>query len=307
MSFESDPHTPVLYKEVLTSLLPIEDRRPSPSNATGRVGSQIIDGTVGAGGHAMGVLEHTAPKGELLGLDRDPVALPLAQQRLARFRGRVHLVQGSFRDITTHASAIGWERVDGILLDLGVSSMQLSAPERGFSFRSEGPLDMRFDPGQQRTAADLVNDLPEADLADLIYEFGEERRSRRIAKAIVKARPIEDTDTLAEVVARAAPTRSRRIHPATRTFQALRIAVNDELTAIQEALPQCVELLRPGGRLVVIAFHSLEDRIVKHFMLAEAKVPSLRLTHKRPIRATEQETEINRRARSARLRTAERV
>ena len=258
----------------------------------------------------MGVLEHTAPEGELLGLDRDPVALPLAQQRLARFGGRVHLLQGSFREIQTHASAIGWDTVDGILLDLGVSSMQLSAPERGFSFLSDGPLDMRFDPDQETTAAVLVNDLPETELADLIYEYGEERRSRPIAKAIVNARPIDDTTTLAGVVAKAAPTRSRRIHPATRTFQALRIAVNDELNALQEALPQCLELLKPGGRLAVIAFHSLEDRIVKRFMRAESRdrePPSMRLVHKRPIRASQQELDSNPRARSARLRTGERI
>ena len=270
----------------------------------------------------MGVLEHTAPEGELLGLDRDPVALPLAQQRLARFGGRVHLMQGSFRDIKTHALAIGWERVDGILLDLGVSSMQLSAPERGFSFRSEGPLDMRFDPGQERKAAHLVNDLPEVELADLIYAYGEERKSRRIARAIVKSRPIVDTSALAEVVKKAARTRSRRIHPATRTFQALRIAVNDELTSLEEALPQCVELLKPGGRLSVIAFHSLEDRIVKRFMRDESKErvhqpdqpelegghrAKLKLVNRRPIRATQQELESNPRARSARLRTAERI
>ncbi len=224
---------------MLTSLLPIEDRLPPPSNVTGRVGSRIIDGTVGAGGHAMGVLEHTAPEGELLGLDRDTVALPLAQQRLARFGSRVHLVQGSFRNIKTHAAALEWEEVDGILLDLGVSSMQLSAPERGFSFKADGPLDMRFDSDQELMAVDLVNDLPETDLADLIYEYGEERKSRRVARAIVRARPINDTSALADVVAGAVRSRSRRIHPATRTFQALRIAVNDELAALEEALPQC--------------------------------------------------------------------
>jgi 16S rRNA (cytosine1402-N4)-methyltransferase len=270
----------------------------------------------------MGVLEHTAPEGELLGLDRDTVALPLAQQRLARFGGRVHLVQGSFRDIQTHAASIGWERVDGIMLDLGVSSMQLSAPERGFSFRGEGPLDMRFDPNQELTAADLVNDLPEPDLANLIYEFGEERKSRRIAKAIVRARPINDTGALAAVVASAARSRSRRIHPATRTFQALRIAVNDELAALEEGLPKCIELLRPGGRLVVIAFHSLEDRIVKRFMRDESKdrvvqihdpeavieqPARVRLANRRPIRANEEELKNNPRARSARLRVAERI
>ena len=270
----------------------------------------------------MGVLEHTAPEGELLGLDRDTVALPLAQQRLARFGGRVHLVQGSFRDIKSHAASIGWERVDGILLDLGVSSMQLSAPERGFSFQSDGPLDMRFGKDQELTAADLVNDLPEPDLANLIYEFGEERKSRRIARAIVRARPINDTGDLADVVASAARSRSRRIHPATRTFQALRIAVNDELAALEEALPKCIELLRPGGRLAVIAFHSLEDRIVKRFMRDESKdrvdpihepeaalehPARVRLANRRPIRASEEELKSNPRARSARLRVAERI
>jgi 16S rRNA (cytosine1402-N4)-methyltransferase len=270
----------------------------------------------------MGVLEHTAPDGELLGLDRDSVALPLAQQRLARFGGRVHLVQGSFRDIKTHAASIGWQSVDGILLDLGVSSMQLSAPERGFSFQSDGPLDMRFSSDQELTAADLVNDLPEQDLADLIYEFGEERKSRQIAKAIIKARPINDTGSLAAVVAGAARSRSRRIHPATRTFQALRIAVNDELSALEEALPKCLDLLKPGGRLVVIAFHSLEDRIVKRFMRDESKdrldpIPgpdatlerpaTVRLASRKPIRASEEELNNNPRARSARLRVAVRI
>ena len=270
----------------------------------------------------MGVLEHTAPDGELLGLDRDTVALPLAQQRLARFGGRFHLVQGSFRDIQTHAESIGWEGVDGILLDLGVSSMQLSTPERGFSFQSDGPIDMRFGPDQELTAADLINDLPEQDLADLIYEFGDERKSRRIARAIVRARPIEDTSSLAAVVAGAARSRSRRIHPATRTFQALRIAVNDELAALEEALPQCIELLRPGGKLVVIAFHSLEDRIVKRFMRNESKDRAdqnqfpeaalkqparVRLARRKPIRASDEEVNNNPRARSARLRVAERI
>jgi 16S rRNA (cytosine1402-N4)-methyltransferase len=270
----------------------------------------------------MGVLEHTAPEGELLGLDRDTVALPLAQQRLARFGSRVHLVQGSFRDIKTHAAVLDWEEVDGILLDLGISSMQLSAPERGFSFRADGPLDMRFDSDQELMAADLVNDLPETDLADLIYEYGEERKSRRVARAIVRARPINDTGALADVVAGAVRSRSRRIHPATRTFQALRIAVNDELAALEEALPQCVDLLRPGGRLAVIAFHSLEDRIVKRFMRDEAKdrvgeahepdtafkrTARVRLINRRPIRASEEEVKNNPRSRSARLRALERI
>ena len=307
---------------MLSSLLPDEDRLPSPSNATGRVGSQVIDGTVGAGGHASGVLGQSAPEGELLGLDRDSVALPLAQQRLARFGERVHLVHGSFLDIKQHALAIGWTRVDAILLDLGLSSMQLADPERGFSFRMDGPLDMRFDREQGQTAADIVNGYEEADLADLIYRFGEERQSRRIARAIVGSRPLSSTEALAELVAGVVKGKPRRIHPATRTFQALRTAVNDELGVLQESLPVCVDLLRPGGRLAVIAFHSLEDRIVKRFMRTESEdcicppdqpactcdhKATLRRVTRRPIRPQQEELDRNPRARSARLRVAERL
>lgn len=313
-----EPHTPVLYQQVLSAL----DPKP---------GSRIIDGTIGAGGHAQGILERSAPGGELLGLDRDSVTLPLARQRLARYRERVHLRHGTFREIRDHAAAVGWEQVDGVLLDLGLSSMQLDDPSRGFSFQAEGRLDMRFDPEQELDAEELVNRMPERELADLIASYGEEPQARRIARAIVANRPMETTLRLADVVASAAwrgsrsrsgrgQAQARRIHPATRTFQALRIAVNDELAALEQALPEAVELLRPGGRLVVLAFHSLEDRVVKRFMreasrdsadmpagLIFSKPARLRLLTRKPIRPEPEEIESNPRARSARLRAAERL
>lgn len=302
-------HTPVLYQEVLSAIQPSAE-------------SLIIDGTVGAGGHALGILERSAPDGALLGLDRDPVTLPLAQQRLARFGARLHLRHGSFRHLTDHARAIGWEAVDGVLLDLGLSSLQLDDPQRGFAFRHDGPLDMRFDPTSGASAADLVNRLPEDELADLIYRYGEERQSRRYARAIVAARPIRTTGELAELIVRAHRGRRGRTHPATRTFQALRIAVNDELSALEQALPQAVQLLRRGGRLVVIAFHSLEDRIVKRFLREESQnqlcppdgkngsvesTARLCLIQRKPVRPSEEEIQRNPRARSARLRVAERI
>ena len=272
----------------------------------------MIDGTVGAGGHAEGILERSAPSGQLLGLDRDSVALPLALQRLERFGSRLQLRHGSFRDLSAHAAAVGWQAVDGVLLDLGLSSMQLADPRRGFSFQAEGRLDMRFDPGEELEAAELVNRLPEPELADLIARYGEDPRARRIASAIVRARPLQTTTQLAEVVARAVRSRGRRTHPATRTFQALRIAVNEELTALEEALPQAVELLKPGGRLVVIAFHSLEDRLVKRFcreasLSTEERPARLRRITRKPVRAEPEEVERNPRARSARLRAAEKI
>ncbi|MGH2620886.1 MAG: 16S rRNA (cytosine(1402)-N(4))-methyltransferase RsmH [Anaerolineales bacterium] len=294
-----EPHTPVLYQQVLSAL------DPQP-------GCRIIDGTIGAGGHAEGVLERSAPSGQLLGLDRDPVALPLALQRLERFGSRLQLRQGSFRDLSAHAAAVGWQAVDGVLLDLGLSSMQLADPRRGFSFQAEGRLDMRFDPGEELDAAELVNRLPESELASVIARYGEDPQARRIARAIVAVRPLQTTTQLAQVVARAVRSRGGRTHPATRTFQALRIAVNEELTALEEVLPQAVELLKPGGRLVVIAFHSLEDRLVKRFcreasLSTEAGPARLRLITRKPVRAEPEEVERNPRARSARLRAAEKV
>lgn len=299
-------HTPVLFNQVLSAL------SPGP-------GSRIIDGTVGAAGHAIGILEASAPDGELLGLDKDPTALEIARARLAGYASRVHLRQGSFADIASHAQAVGWEAVQGVLLDLGLSSLQIADPDRGFSFQAHGPLDMRFDPSQTKTASDLVNHLDEERLADILRKFGEEPKAGRIARAIVRARPIEHTQELAELVTRVVGKRKRRIHPATRTFQALRIAVNDELNTLETGLAQAVQILAPEGKLVVISFHSLEDRMVKRFFRAESRectcppelpvctcdaTPRLEIVTRKPIRPDENEIERNPRARSARLRVA---
>ena len=287
--------------------------------------SALIDGTLGAGGHTAALLDHGVR--EVLALDCDPQALALARANLAPYGDRVHIVHASYTEMADEAARLGWQGVDAILLDLGVSSMQLDTPERGFAFRSEGPLDMRFDPsgsgGSRPTAADLVNTLDEHDLADLFFHYGEERDSRRLARAIVRERPYSTTQELAAVIEQAAPRRhDQKIHPATRVFQALRIAVNDELAGIEQVLPQAVRLLRPGGRLAVIAFHSLEDRIVKDaFRLASTdcicppKMPictcghhaSVRLITRKPITASEAEIAQNPRSRSAKLRVVEKL
>lgn len=300
-------HQPVLYHEIIHALHPF-----SPG--------LYIDGTVGAGGHAWGVLDACQPEGRLLGLDLDPQALEIANQRLSIFNPRVTLVQASYATLLQHMGRLGWQHVNGILLDLGVSSIQLDRPERGFSFLNDGPLDMRFGPGQPTTAEEMVNTLPEVDLADLIWRYGEESQSRRIARAIVDARPLRTTHELAEVVSQATGGRRGRLHPATRTFQALRIAVNQELQTIESVLPLAVEALVPGGRLAVITFHSLEDRIVKQFIRRESKdciCPPEQLDctcqykasiidiTRHPIVATEKEKLENPRARSAHLRIAE--
>ncbi len=295
-------HVSVLPAEVLAGLQP-------------RPGGRYIDGTLGGGGHAQALLAASAPDGRLLGIDADPAALAAAGARLAPFGGRVALAHGNFRAIGELARQHGFTQVDGILLDLGVSSHQLDTAERGFSFNADAPLDMRLDPTEGATAADLVNELPEIELADLIYRYGEERGSRRVARLIVEARrrhPIERTTELAEIVARALGGRHGKIHPATRTFQALRIAVNRELESLETALPQAVELLAPGGRLAVIAFHSLEDRIVKLFFRAESGYGGgvgdrLAIITKKPIEAGEAEARTNPRSRSAKLRVAERT
>ena len=303
------PHQPVLYHEVLKALQP-------------RPGGRYVDGTLGAGGHAFGVLEASSPDGLLLGLDVDPAALAIAAERLAPFGERALLRHGSYADLAAHLQAVGWDAVDGILLDLGVSSMQVDVAARGFSFRTDAPLDMRFDPSQPLTAADLVNTLDEAALADILWRYGEERHARRVARAIVRHRPLHTTRQLAEVVAAATRSGRRGMHPATRTFQALRIAVNRELDNLEAVLPQAVAALKPGGRLVVIAFHSLEDRIVKHFLRAESgycvcppemphcdcdRPARVRLLKPFPLRPTAEETARNPRARSARLRVAEKL
>lgn len=300
-------HIPVLLKPILEVLLPAE---------------RVIDGTAGAGGHSAALLEGGA--GALLALDLDPTAVELARQCLAPFGDRARVAHASYADMRAQAAGNGWsDGVDAILLDLGVSSMQVDTPERGFSFRADAPLDMRFNPTAfQQTAADLVNSLEPNDLANLIYEYGEERDSRRIARAIAAARPLHTTAELAAVIARAVPHYRDSIHPATRTFQALRIAVNDELGVIERALPDALDLLRPGGRLAVISFHSLEDRLVKEtFKLAATdcicppKQPictcghhaSVRLLTRKPTVADDAEIAHNARSRSAKLRVVEKI
>jgi len=302
-------HLPVLYHETIHALSPHD-------------GGHYVDGTVGIGGHAGGILEASAPSGKLLGLDLDPQALTLAQKRLAPFGDRVTLKQASYTTLEGQLETLGWPAVDGIVLDLGVSSLQLDTVERGFSFRAAAPLDMRFNPGGYLTAADLVNGLPEKDLADIIYKYGEERKSRQIARAIIARRPVYTTTELADIVVKVVRPHKGQIHPATRTFQALRIATNDELQAVETILPQAIQVLAPGGRLAVISFHSLEDRIVKHFFRQESRdclcpprqpvctcdhQATIREISRRPIRPEATETLSNPRARSSRLRVAEKL
>jgi len=308
-------HEPVLLEEVLRHLAV-------------KPGGTYIDGTVGSGAHALALLREMGPKGRLLGIDRDEEAVRRTERRLsewgAKHGGDVLIVCASFADIADVARDSGFTRVDGVLLDLGISSDQIEAPDRGFSFRHEGRLDMRMSRSQQTTASDLVNRLDEAELESLIREYGEERQARRIAKAIVRRRrvaPIRTTRELSELVERAVGRRGR-IHPATRTFMALRIAVNDELAALERGLAGAVKVLNVGGRLGVISFHSLEDRIVKHFFREHAgrweslaaggqvwrgAEPPVRLVNRRPVCPSNAEQERNARSRSAKLRVAERV
>jgi len=308
---ESLPHQAVLYHEIIHAL------QPYP-------GGVYVDATLGAGGHAWGILQGSQPGGRLLGMDLDPQALDLAQQRLAPFGSRVTINQASYTTLNDQLAQLGWEGVNGIVLDLGISSMQVDTAARGFSFAADAPLDMRFDPQNPVSAADLVNRLPEQELANLIYRYGEERRSRQIARAIVNARPVHSTQQLAEIILKAygAERRKSHIHPATRTFQALRIEVNQELENLQSVLPQAVATLLPGGRLAVISFHSLEDRIVKQYFQHESRdcicpprqpictcghQALIKLLTRSPLRPTEQEVARNPRARSALLRIAEKL
>jgi len=302
-------HQSVLYQEIIHALQP-------------KRGAKYVDCTLGAGGHAWGLLDGSCPDGCLLGLDLDPQALALARQKLAPFGERAILVQASYQTLQHQLEKLGWSAVDGILIDLGVSSMQLDTAERGFSFLADAPLDMRFDPAGPTSAEDLVNELPEAELADILFRYGEERRARQVARAIVRARPLHTTGQLAQVVA-GATTSGRggeRGPPATRTFQALRIAVNDELGAVERALPVAIDLLRSGGRLAVISFHSLEDRIVKQTFKTEATdclcpprqpvctcghVARVRLVTRKPLRPADEEIAANPRSRSALLRVVE--
>lgn len=303
------PHLPVLYQHIILALRPTSPGR-------------YIDATIGAGGHARGILEESSPDGRILGFDLDPQALEIASQRLSDYPGRFTLVHASYTTLEEQLKLLGWGQVQGIVIDLGVSSMQLDRPEKGFSFLKDGPLDMRFDPAQGVTAAEMVNALAEKDLADLIYRYGEEKQSRRIARAICQNRPLHRTQELAAVVSQAVGKHGDRIHPATRTFQALRIEVNKELEGLEEFLPQAVRALSSGGRLAVISFHSLEDRIVKQYFRREStdclcpvSQPVCTCGHKasivevnrRPILAEEDEVRENSRARSARLRVAEKI
>jgi len=293
-------HVPVLLKEAIDFLAV-------------RRGGTYIDATVGLGGHSLEIAKRLGAPGHLIGLDKDPAALEIARKTLSPAVDRpdwptITLLHRSFAEIANDQRP---GTIDGILADIGVSSLQLEDAARGFSFQAEGPLDMRMDPRSERTAEQVVNHLDERELADVIYEFGEERRSRRIARAIVRSRPIRSTAHLADVISAAArPMNSeqRRIHPATRTFQALRIFVNRELDDLKALLEAAPRILKPGGRVVVISFHSLEDRIVKDaFREGGIKDKYYRVLTKKPVMASEEEQDRNPRARSAKLRAARRI
>jgi 16S rRNA (cytosine1402-N4)-methyltransferase len=299
MTKQSERHVPVLCKEAIEFLKV-------------RAGSTVMDCTLGMAGHASEVARLLGPDGHLIGFDRDPEAMVLAKAKLARVCNelgsqapRITLVGEAFSSVVRHVEP---GTVDGILADFGVSSLQLDEAHRGFSFMADGPLDMRMDTRTGPTAAQVVNEASERELADLIYEYGEERRSRRIARAIVRGRPVTTTGQLARIVAQAAPAMKQdRIHPATRTFQALRIYVNrelDEIKALMEAAPR---LLKPSGRLAVISFHSLEDRIVKDSLREGARQGIWEVLTKKPVTPGEEEMERNPRSRSAKLRAAERT
>ena len=302
-------HKPVLYKEIIHALQP-------------QSGGRYVDGTLGAGGHARGILEACTPDGQLLGLDVDPQALALSRETLAPYERRIHLVQASYTTLTKQLAALKWGFVDGIVLDLGASSMQFDNAERGFSFMQDGPLDMRFGSNAFQSAEDIVNTYDERDLADLIFRYGEDRDARRIAKAIVMNRPLRTTRELVAVIEKASPRRGDRTHPATQTFQALRIAVNEELASVESVLPQAVAGLRSGGRCAVISFHSLEDRIVKDYFREQSKElvnppyeriyeverkAVIEIINKKPIVASDEEVKDNPRARSAKLRVIEKL
>ena len=301
-------HVPVMLNEVVEGL-------------NIQRGGRYVDCTLGGGGHAAAILEESSPGGQLLGLDADPTAIATARERVREFRRDAILVNDNFKNLERICTAYGFRPVHGILFDLGMSSLQLQDSSRGFSFQRESPLDMRFSPEQKLTAADVVNTYTETALADLLYQYGEEPRSRVIARHIVRKRPVTTTLQLAKIVEQAVGGRGK-IHPATKTFQALRIAVNEELDNLKVALEQSVNLLGFGGRLVVVSFHSLEDRMVKVFMQQQARgcvcppsvpecvcghVPTLKLITRKPMTPGEAELEANPRSRSAKMRVAERV
>ena len=299
-------HIPVMLESCMKLM------QPAP-------GGIYADGTLGAGGHSEAILKASAPDGKLIAFDLDPAAIEIAQQRLAPFGDRVRIIQDSYTGIGRYTES---NSLDGFIVDLGVSSMQLDRSERGFSFLQDGPLDMRFSPQQPVSAADIVNQWSPEDLAGILWQYGEERKSRRIAAAICAeraVRPITTTGQLRDLILRAVGPGRDKIHPATRSFQAIRIAVNEELKAVETVLPEALKALKPGGRLLVISFHSLEDRIVKEFFKRESKdclcPPEqpvctcghhalLRELTRHPVTADEAEIQINPRARSAKLRAA---
>lgn len=305
-------HISVLFQPIIEWLAP-------------RADGKYIDGTLGFGGHTLGLLEGSAPDGQVLAFDRDAQAIALVQARLGDLAKRVTFVHQSFVEIGRIAPQYDFAQVDGIVFDLGLSSMQLDTAERGFSFRHDAPLDMRFDTTQGQTAADLINNLSETALSDIFWRYGEEKRSRRLARVIVDNRPIITTKQLADLIAAhtsAKQRRTKRIHPATQIFQALRIAVNNELSAIETGLPAAIALLKPAGRIAVITFHSLEDRIVKNLFrdlsrdcICPPQQPvctcnhkaQLRLPRRKPIVPDSAEITANPRSRSAKLRIAEKI
>ena len=302
-------HTPVMVPEIMQAL------KTQP-------GGRYIDGTLGEGGHSKSILNAVEPGGQVLGLDADAEAITVATERLREHDDAFLAINTNFRDIRATALRYEFVPVHGVLFDLGVSSLQLDRESRGFSFRRSDPLDMRFSFDQQLTAADIVNEYAESELADLIFHLGEDRAARRIARLIVQKRPINTSLELAELIEKVSPRRGKRMHPATRTFQAIRIAVNDELSALETALEQAVSLLGQGGRLAVISYHSLEDRIVKNFIRKQASdcicppgtpvcrcnhLATLKMISRRPLTPTDSEIETNQRSRSAKLRVAERI
>lgn len=296
MQLEAPPHRPVMLKEVLEWL------RPGP-------GHVVLDCTVGVGGHAAAILKELGTEGLLIGVDKDEEALEMAKRFLTLFKENVRFFHADYREAGSVLEEAGVKggMVDGILLDLGASSLQLDSPERGFSFRHEGPLDMRMDTSGKMTAASLIKRLSEKELVEVFKRFGEERWSRRIARAIKRGAPVKTTTELANLIERSVPGRRGRIHPATRIFQALRIAVNRELESLESFLENCYGFQRPGGRTVAISFQSLEDRVVKHAFLKSSRAGTYRILTKKPVRPSQEEVQENRRSRSAKLRAMEKL
>ena len=295
----SDAHIPVMYREVV-DLLNI------------RLGAVIVDCTLGMAGHAKMILEKIGSQGKFIGIDRDNQSLTIAQNNLSAFKAQCDFVHDDFRHIDRILSERGVAKVDGILMDLGISSFQLNDPQRGFSFKADGPLDMRMDQESYISAYDLINTLSEQEIASILKNFGEERYHHRIARSLVEQRsktPFQTTHELSEAIVKSIPGHSRhqKIHPATRAFQAFRIAVNRELEALEITLDKSIDYLRPGGRMCVIAFHSLEDRIVKHKFRSYKENGRVNLITKKPLEPTDEEVRENSRARSAKLRVAERI